>query len=171
MPKGDIIGNQLCWYGNLCYVIKDVSDPKQKLLTRYKTREKIFGDQNVGKKVAQKAMVDWCKICGVRTETVNNMWARKTMINTSLHELLLPEQEVMNLSGHKSAVQMRKDYCMFDIKKINVQHAKWAVTDANVRSRATVQMFEYLSGNIPRLPKTTVEVYGKIVDQNLPVVL
>ena len=50
MPKGDIIGNQLCWYGNLCYVIKDVSDPKQKLLTRYKTREKIFGDQNVGKK-------------------------------------------------------------------------------------------------------------------------
>ena len=64
MPKGDIIGNQLCWYGNLCYVIKDVSDPKQKLLTRYKTREKIFGDQNVGKKVAQRAMVDWCKICG-----------------------------------------------------------------------------------------------------------
>ena len=50
-----------------------------------------------------------------------------------------------------------------------MQHAKWAVTDANVRSRATVQMFEYLSGNLPRLPKTTIEVYGKIVDQKLPV--
>ena len=114
MPKGDIIGNQLCWYGNFCYVTKDIHDPKQKLLTRYKTREKRYGEQNVGVKVAKKAMVDWCKICGVRTETVNNMWARKTMINTSLHELLLPEQEVMNLSGHKSAVQMRKDYCMID---------------------------------------------------------
>ena len=28
-------------------------------------------------------------------------------------------------------------------------------------------MFEYLSGNLPRLPKTTIEVYGKIVDQKL----
>ena len=43
------------------------------------------------------------------------VWARKTMINTALHELLLPEQMVMNLSGHKSAVQMRKDYCIGEI--------------------------------------------------------
>ena len=43
------------------------------------------------------------------------VWARKTMINTALHELLLPEQMVMNLSGHKSATQMRKDYCIGEI--------------------------------------------------------
>ena len=109
-----IVGNTMCWYGNLRYVTKDIEDPKQKLLQIYKTREKKYGTTNVGKKAAQKGLVEWCKICGIRTETVNNMWARKTMINRSLHDLLLPEQEVMNLSGHKSAVQMRKDYCMFD---------------------------------------------------------
>lgn len=47
-----------------------------------------------------------------------------------------------------------------------MQHAKWAVTDANVRSRATVQMFQFLTGALPRIPKTAVEAYSKIVDQN-----
>ena len=47
-----------------------------------------------------------------------------------------------------------------------MQHAKWAVTDANVRSRATVQMFKFLSGALPRIPKTAIEVYSKLVDQN-----
>ena len=69
----------------------------------------------MGVKVAGKALADWCQVCGIRKEAVNNMWARKTMINASLHDLLLPEQEVMNLSGHKSAVQMRKDYCGVEI--------------------------------------------------------
>ena len=46
-----------------------------------------------------------------------------------------------------------------------MQHAKWAVTDANRRSRATTQMFRYLTGVLPRIPQTAVEVYGKLVDQ------
>ena len=52
------------------------------------------------------------KICGVNAEKANNAWARKTFINTALHELLLPEQMIMNVSGHKSAAQMRADYCV-----------------------------------------------------------
>ena len=58
----------------------------------------------------KKALVEWCEICGVRTERINNMWARKTMINTALTELRHPEQVVMSLTGHKSAEQMRRDY-------------------------------------------------------------
>tara|TARA_B100001013_G_C24573221_1_gene427494 strand:+ start:87 stop:809 length:723 start_codon:yes stop_codon:yes gene_type:complete len=172
MPKGPIIGNQLCWFGNLRYLTKDLTDPTQKLLQQYNKREKKFTHVNVGDKPATKALQTWCQTCGIRAETINNMWARKTMINTALHELLLPEQMVMNLSGHKSAVQMRKDYCMprkdqVGLRNIeSMQHAKWAVTDANVRSRATVQMFKFLSGALPRIPKTAVEVYSKLVDQN-----
>ena len=45
------------------------------------------------------------------------------------------------------------------------QHAKWAVTDANLRARATMQIVKYLDGRIPRLPDTAVEVYGKMVNQ------
>ena len=44
-------------------------------------------------------------------------------------------------------------------------HAKWATTDANTRSRASSQMFNYLIGRLPRLPPTVIEVYGKMVDQ------
>ena len=143
-----IIGNQLCWYGNLVYLLKDLEDPTQKLIQVYNKREKKYGKVNVGDKVAKKALLDWCDYCGIRKDRLNNMWAhrsksavfsmnhfwsfvlnricyfnvfepvstyvwaRKTMINTALHELLLPEQMVMNLSGHKSATQMRKDYCI-----------------------------------------------------------
>ena len=92
--------------------MKDLDDPKQKLIQMYNKREKKYGKVNIGDKPAKKALMDWCKYCGVRTDSVNNMWARKSMINTALHELLLPEQMVMNLSGHKSATQMRADYCI-----------------------------------------------------------
>ena len=112
MPKGDIIGNQLCWFGNLFYLTRDLTDPNQKLLQRYNKRAKKFGKTNISDKVAKKALHDWCIICGVKAETVNNTWARKTFINTALHELLLPEQVVMNVSGHRSAIQMRLDYCV-----------------------------------------------------------
>ena len=32
MPKGPIVGNQLCWFGNFVYVTKDLTDPTQKLV-------------------------------------------------------------------------------------------------------------------------------------------
>ena len=92
--------------------MKDLENPNQKLLQIYNKREKRYGKVNVGDKVAKKALLEWCDYCGIRKDRLNNMWARKTMINTALHELLLPEQMVMNLSGHKSAAQMRKDYCI-----------------------------------------------------------
>ena len=111
VPKGPIVGNQLCWYGNFEFLTRDLEDPTQKLLQQYNKRAKRFGKVNVGDKPAKKSLNQWCNYCGIRTETINNMWARKTMINMALHELLLPEQQVMNLSGHKSAAQMRKDYC------------------------------------------------------------
>ena len=43
------------------------------------------------------------------------------------------------------------------------------MTDANVRSRATVQIFNFLNGTLPRIPKTAVEVYSKLVNQNVSV--
>ena len=111
MPKGPIVGNTSCWYGNLCYLTQDVTDPKAKLLKKYNKKKKRFTSVNVGPKIVQKALNDWCKICGVNEEKANNAWARKTFINVALHELLLPEQMVMNVSGHRSAAQMRADYC------------------------------------------------------------
>lgn len=110
MPKGAIIGNQLCWLGNLFYLTREV--PKgSKLLQKYNKREKRFSTRNIGEKLAKKAIFNWCKICGLNAEKANNTWARKTFINTALNELLLPEQMVMDVSGHKSATQMRLDYC------------------------------------------------------------
>ena len=44
-------------------------------------------------------------------------------------------------------------------------HAKWATTDLNVRTRATLQIYRYLTGELPRIPKTALEVYGEIVNQ------
>ena len=54
-----------------------------------------------------------------------------------------------------------------DEEKVRVQHphAKFASTNANVRSRAGHQLFKYLSGKIPKLPPTVAEIYGKLVNQ------
>ena len=40
------------------------------------------------------------------------------------------------------------------------------MSTANHRTRATLQIFKYLSGELPRLPKTAVEVYGELVNQS-----
>ena len=48
-----------------------------------------------------------------------------------------------------------------------VWHAKYATTDANLRTRATLQMFRYLSGQLPRIPNTAVEVYSELMHQLL----
>ena len=115
-PKGPIQGNQLCWFGNLEYVTKDLEDPTKKLLQHYIKRERKFGIKNISDKLAQKCLKDWCAEVGVKTKvSVNNMWARPTFVNMGIHELQLPDQQVMNVTGHKCATQMRQDYC----KEIN----------------------------------------------------
>ena len=115
-PKGPIQGNQLCWFGNLQYVTKDLDDPTSKLLQHYNKRGKEFGVKNISVKAAQKAVHDWCEIVGVKTkQSINNMWARKTFVNTAIHDLQLPDQQVMNVTGHRSATQMRKDYCKVEV--------------------------------------------------------
>ena len=48
-----------------------------------------------------------------------------------------------------------------------VWHARYATTDANLRTRATLQMVRYLSGQLPRIPSTAVEVYSELVHQLL----
>ena len=73
-----IIGNQLCWFGNLVYLLKDLKDPTQKLIQVYNKREKKYGKVNVGDKVAKKALLDWCDYCGIRKDRVNNMWAHRS---------------------------------------------------------------------------------------------
>ena len=111
-PKGPIRGNQLCWYGNLEYVTKDLEDTTAKLLQHYNKRAKKYGVKNISDKLAQKCLHNWCVEVGVKTkESINNMWARPSFVNMGIHEMFLPDQQVMNVTGHKSATQMRKHYC------------------------------------------------------------
>ena len=109
-PKHPVEGNQLCWYGNFVYVTKDLQDPKKKLIQRYVHRAKKYGKTNVGVSVAKTAVADFCKLVGIQRDGINNMWARKTFIQTGLKDLQLPAQQVMEVSGHRSEVQMRQDY-------------------------------------------------------------
>jgi len=136
MPKGPIGGNQLCWYGNLVYATKDLKDPEKKLIQRYVKRNKSYGNENVGARKAGNALHEWCELCKVNSKNVNNMWARKTFIQTGLKDLQLPAQQIMEVSGHKSEIQMRQDY------------AKWATSSPNIRTRATTQMFAYLDTSV-----------------------
>ena len=62
MPKGPIVGNTSCWYGNLRYLTQDVIDPKAKLLKKYNKKKKQFTSVNVGPKIVQKALNDWCQM-------------------------------------------------------------------------------------------------------------
>ena len=73
----------------------------------------------------------------------------------------------MMVTGHRSEIQMRNDYHADTINKMGgdkARHARWAVTDANVRTRATLQVFRFLTGDIGRIPTTAVEVYAELVD-------
>ena len=110
MLKHEVKGNELCWFGNLEYVIKDVQDPKRKLFQNYVYREKKYGKVNVGEKVANTCLSDFCKLVGIERDGINNMWARQTFVQTGLKDLQLPPQQVMEVSGHRSEIQMRKDY-------------------------------------------------------------
>ena len=74
--KKPMKGNCLCWYGNFEYCIKDLQDPSRKLLQKYNKRAKKYGNVNVGKEIVDKALQAWCRICGVKTDRVNNMWGQ-----------------------------------------------------------------------------------------------
>ena len=97
-------------FGNLEFLTSHLKDPKAKLLQKWNYRKKEFGLRNIGERVISKALHKWCEICDVPNDKVNNMWARKTFVNTGIHDLQLPAQQVMNVSGHKNEVQMRKGY-------------------------------------------------------------
>ena len=109
--KGPVRGNQCCWFGNLEYVVKDLPNLDQKLLQNYNLRKRKYSPtQNISALLAKKAVHRWCELCGVPSDRVNNMWARKSFVNMGLRELNLPDQQVMDVTGHKNAQQMRKDY-------------------------------------------------------------
>ena len=44
-------------------------------------------------------------------------------------------------------------------------HQSWADFDPSTRSRASLSMWRYVSGELPRLPDTAVEAYSKMVNQ------
>ena len=73
-----------------------------KILQKWNYRNKEFGARNIGERVISKALHKWCEICDVPNDKVNNMWARKTFVNTGIHDLQLPAQQIMNVSGHKN---------------------------------------------------------------------
>ena len=103
------------------YVTKDLQKLDQKLLQKYNKRAKQYGTINVGTRVAKKALHDWCNLCDVDSVRVNNMWARKTFIQTGLKDLQLPASQIMEVSGHKSEVQMRNDYCRNVARKVGIR--------------------------------------------------
>ena len=110
-PKEPIQGNELCWFGNFEFVTKDMQDENTKLLQNYNYRKKKYGTTNVGHRAATRAISEWCKFVDVKKEeSINNMWARKTFVQTGLKDLQLPAQQIMEVTGHRSEVQMRKDY-------------------------------------------------------------
>ena len=84
----------------------------------------------------------------------------------------------MDVTGHRSEEQMRRDYFkskiytnprlqILTVTPALLKYAKWAPSD-DIRARATMQVFKYLDGQLPRLPPTVVEVYGEIVDHIFP---
>ena len=85
----------------------------------------------------------------------------------------------MDVTGHRSEEQMRRDYFkskiytnprlqILTVTPALLKYAKWAPSD-DIRARATMQVFKYLDGQLPRLPPTVVEVYGEIVDHICPI--
>ncbi len=131
-PKGDIKGNVDCWLGELEYVIKDATEGKR-LVSYYNKRQKRFGSQAVGAKPSnkgakksrelpctQKIIAKFCQLAGVqRSESINNMWARKSFANTTLGDLQMPAATVMSITGHKSEQTLRTYYHQISLKNVN----------------------------------------------------
>ena len=160
-PKGEVKGNCLCWLGNLEFLIKDVVNPKKKLLTNYNKREKRFGNQNVGKDTkVQHAFQKYCELVGIeRAERINNMWAKKSFTNTTLGVMQLPASQVMVTSGHRS------EYTLRDYYYLDGYHCKNAPMDINSHIRGPLQLARFLDGTIPLVPRTVAQMYKDVVDQ------
>ena len=47
----------------------------------------------------------------------------------------------------------------------NVRHSTWADFDPATRCRASLSMWKYISGDLPRLPDSAVEIYSNMVNQ------
>ena len=119
-------------------------------------------------------------------------------------DIQLPAAQVMSVTGHKSEVQMRRDYLPPEHQKKRGRNQAWILGKAceygrdgrrepgaspaanvspvllflNNGSTCQLQVYiimsyihvtstvsKYANGELPRLPLTTVELYGKIVDQ------
>lgn len=113
MLKHEVKGNELCWFGNFEYIVKDLQDPKKKLLQNYVYREKKYGKTNVGERAAKTCLSDFCELVGIERDGINNMWARQTFVQTGLKDLQLPAQQIMEVTGHHCERQMRNDYLDF----------------------------------------------------------
>ena len=81
LPKKPLEGNLLCWFGNLEYCTKDLHDPDQKLVQNYVKRAKQYGKQNVGQKVADRALHDWpqCEFFELLSTVYNTHWVVRRM--------------------------------------------------------------------------------------------
>ena len=81
LPKKPIEGNVLCWYGNFEFCIKDLHDPDQKLVQNYVKRAKQYGKQNVGQKVADRALHEWsqCEFFELIGIVYNTHWVVQRM--------------------------------------------------------------------------------------------
>ena len=55
-PKGKIIGNLLCWYGNFEWLATHITKPDEKLIKKWNYRNRVFGDVNRGRDLAVKSL-------------------------------------------------------------------------------------------------------------------
>ena len=83
------------------------------------------------------------------------------MVTTALRDLQLPAAQVMAVTGHRSELQMRRDYhlmqllvmiMMYDcnnlISVVIGWHASWTNFDPATRCRASLAMFRYAGHSI-----------------------
>ena len=83
------------------------------------------------------------------------------MVTTALRDLQLPAAQVMAVTGHRSELQMRRDYHLMqllghdnDVWRNNLisemigWHASWANFDPATRCRASLAMFRYAGHSI-----------------------
>ena len=102
----------------------------------------------------QRLFATYCRLAGVeRAESLNNMWARKSFANTTLGDLQMPSNTVMTITGHKSEQTLRQYYS--SNKNLDISRLV----------RAPLTLAKFLDGSIPRIPRTTAEVYSEVVNQ------
>jgi hypothetical protein len=124
----------MCWYGQLCFLTEHLKgNPEHELFQTFNKHDRKWGSRPFGKAKIDKALRAMCNYVGLdNAENVNNMWARKTFTTRAITDRLceiptvfkliryqcithtvdiqLPAAQVMAVTGHKSEVQMRRDY-------------------------------------------------------------